>query len=119
MITVSRTILRDTPSVNSSSGRPTPARPPRSRWSIVAALLCLLGGAGAWLGLRSRPATSPVAPAGPIDATEARLRAAAAAAPTDPTPCRELGDHFARERRYFSALWEFQSALNRESGDAE
>jgi tetratricopeptide (TPR) repeat protein len=58
-------------------------------------------------------------PAETTDAVEARLLQEAAQSPADPRPHRELGDHFVREHRPFSALWQYQAALSRQPGDVE
>lgn len=83
----------------------------------MAALLLAGIGGGAWYALRGRPAPAPTVTIDPVDATEARLRQAAAEAPHDPRPCRDLAEHFARQRRFVSAIWEFQTALDRSPSD--
>jgi tetratricopeptide (TPR) repeat protein len=99
-----------------------PARRDRRSLPFLILVPALLLAAGAWWTLARRD-TATVGQSASIaaatDATEVRLRQEAAQAPRDPRPCRELGDHFLRSGRPFSALWEYQEALARQPGAAD
>lgn len=90
----------------------------RRKLAILGALVLCVAIGATWAGFRRRPAPPPIVVERP-DATETRLRQAIAANPTDPVPCRELGEYFLRRGRSFSAMWEFQEALARQPEDVD